>query len=175
PSGGDRDAAGTFETLLHVLPVPGGDQKMNNYAARAGLPIGVVSHRSFVSLTRSPVAKAPTKRPAPPPFSSIMVRHRRWLAPKLGESILQQWREILAGAPIGRDTRGGTMSQGGDESPPRRDSRLDRRAHGRHCAVARRSRAAAAGERGASRREPGIAGRQREVAGRERRAPGREC
>src|SRR5208337_3661071 len=68
-----------------------------------------------------------------------------FVTPKLGESILQQWREILAGAPIGRDTRGGTMSQGGDESPPRRDSRLDRRAHGRHCAVARRSRAAAAG------------------------------
>src|SRR5208337_1969488 len=36
------------------------------------------------------------------------------VTPKLGESILQQWREILAGAPIGRDTRGGTMSQGGD-------------------------------------------------------------
>src|SRR5208337_3210248 len=29
---------------------------------------------------RSPVAKAPTHRPAPPPFSSIMVRRRRWLA-----------------------------------------------------------------------------------------------
>src|SRR5208283_6128965 len=31
---------------------------------------------------RSPVAKAPTNRPAPPPFSSIMARRRRWLAPK---------------------------------------------------------------------------------------------
>src|SRR5271165_772439 len=29
---------------------------------------------------RSPVAKAPTNRPAPPPFSSIMARRRRWLA-----------------------------------------------------------------------------------------------
>src|SRR5208337_4433320 len=96
-------------------------------------------------------------------FGGIRRRGGGCVTPKLGESILQQWREILAGAPIGRDTRGGTMSQGGDESPPRRDSRLDRRAHGRHCAVARRSRAAAAGERGASRREPGIAGRQREV------------
>src|SRR5208337_1495367 len=108
----------------------------------------------------------------PPPMStnvgnqSSAAKSSFLVTPKLGESILQQWREILAGAPIGRDTRGGTMSQGGDESPPRRDSRLDRRAHGRHCAVARRSRAAAAGERGASRREPGIAGRQREVAGR---------
>jgi len=31
------------------------------------------------------LVKAPTNRPAPPPpFSSIMVRLRRWLAPKLG-------------------------------------------------------------------------------------------
>src|SRR5271166_4213169 len=29
---------------------------------------------------RSPVAEAPTNRPAPPPFSSIMARRRRWLA-----------------------------------------------------------------------------------------------
>src|SRR5271157_2642177 len=29
---------------------------------------------------RSPVAKAPTNRPAPPPFSSIIARRRRWLA-----------------------------------------------------------------------------------------------
>ncbi len=69
-----------FETLLHVLPVPGGDKEWYLYAARAGLPNGVVSHRSYVSLARSPVAKVPTNRPAPPPFSSIMARRRRWLA-----------------------------------------------------------------------------------------------
>ena len=57
PSGGDRDAAGTFETLPCVLPVPEGDKEWRLYAARAGLPIGVVSHRSYVSLTRSPVAR----------------------------------------------------------------------------------------------------------------------
>ena len=51
PSEGDRDAAGTFETLLCVLPVPGGDKEWYLYAARAGLPIGVASHRSFVSLS----------------------------------------------------------------------------------------------------------------------------
>ena len=51
PSEGDRDAAGTFETLLCVLPVPGGDKEWSLYAARAGLPIGVASHRSFVSLS----------------------------------------------------------------------------------------------------------------------------
>src|SRR3974390_2568769 len=90
-SEGDRDAAGMFETLLHVLPVPGGDKEWYLYAARAGLPIGVVSHRSYVSLTRSPVAKAATNRPAPPPFSSIMARHRRWLAPKLGGYVARAW------------------------------------------------------------------------------------
>ena len=73
------------ETLLHVLPVPGGDKEWYLYAARAGLPNGVVSHRSYVSLARSPVAKAPTNRPAPPTFSSIMARRRRWLAPKLAK------------------------------------------------------------------------------------------
>src|SRR5208337_674338 len=128
------------------LPVPEGDKEWYLYAARAGLPLGVASHRSFVSLStiarregskksaraatifihngapqalvgchacspfpgatkngtsmqrgpdcytgsyatavlsasaRSPVAKAPTNRPAPPPFSSIMARRRRWLA-----------------------------------------------------------------------------------------------
>ena len=83
PSGGDRDAAGTFETLLHVLLVPEGDKEWYLYAARAGLPIGVVSHRSFISLARSPVAKAPINRPAsPPPFSPIMARRRRWSAAK---------------------------------------------------------------------------------------------
>ena len=77
-----------FETLLHVLPVPGGDKEWYLYAARAGLPNGVVSHRSYVSLTRSPVAKAPTTRPAPPPFSSIMARRRRWLAArKIGPQV----------------------------------------------------------------------------------------
>ena len=84
PSGGDRDAAGKFETLLCVLLVPEGDKEWYLYAARAGLPIGVASHRSYVSLTRSPVAKAPTNRPAPPPFSSIMARRRRWSAAKPG-------------------------------------------------------------------------------------------
>ena len=80
PGEGDRDAAGIVETLPCVLPVPGGDKEWYLYAARAGLPIGVASHRSIVSLTRSPVAKAPKNRPAPPPFSSIMARRRRWLA-----------------------------------------------------------------------------------------------
>ena len=64
------------------FPVPGGDKEWYLYAARAGLPNGVVSHRSYVGLARSPVAKAPTNRPAPPPFSFIMARRRRWLAPK---------------------------------------------------------------------------------------------
>ena len=43
---GDRDAAGIVETLPRVLPVPGGDKKWYLYAARAGLSIGVASHRS---------------------------------------------------------------------------------------------------------------------------------
>ena len=51
PSEGDRDAAGTFKTLLRVLPVPEGDKEWYLYAARAGLPFGVASHRSFVSLS----------------------------------------------------------------------------------------------------------------------------
>ena len=67
PGEGDRDAAGIVETLLCVLPVSEGDKEWYLYAARAGLPIGVASHRSYVSLTRSPVVKAPTNRSAPPP------------------------------------------------------------------------------------------------------------
>ena len=51
PGEGDRDAAGIVETLLRVLPVPGGDKEWYLYAARAGLPLGVASHRSFVSLS----------------------------------------------------------------------------------------------------------------------------
>jgi len=51
PYEGDRDAAGKFETLLHVLLVPEGDKEWRLYAARAGLPIGVANHRSFVSLS----------------------------------------------------------------------------------------------------------------------------
>jgi len=61
--------------------VPEGDKEWYLYAARAGLLVGVASHRSYVGLTRSPVAKAPTNRPAPPPpFSFIMARRRRWSA-----------------------------------------------------------------------------------------------
>jgi hypothetical protein len=40
-----------FKTLLRVLPVPEGDKEWYLYAARAGLPFGVASHRSFVSLS----------------------------------------------------------------------------------------------------------------------------
>ena len=47
---GDRDAAGIVETLPRVLPVPGGDKKWYLYAARAGLSIGVASHRRGFSL-----------------------------------------------------------------------------------------------------------------------------
>ncbi len=80
PSEGDRDAAGTFETLPCVLPVPEGDKEWYLYAARAGLLIGVASHRRVVSLNTIARREAPTNRPAPPPFSSIMARRRRWLA-----------------------------------------------------------------------------------------------
>jgi hypothetical protein len=50
-SEGDRDAAGTFTTLLRVLPVPEGDKEWRLYPARAGLPFGVANHRRFVSLS----------------------------------------------------------------------------------------------------------------------------
>src|SRR5208282_2149996 len=81
-SEGDRDAAGTFETLPCVLPVPEGDKEWYLYAARAGLLIGVASHRRVVSLNTIARREAPTNRTAPPPFSSIMARRRRWLAAK---------------------------------------------------------------------------------------------
>ena len=68
---GGRDAAGIVETLPRVLPVPG-----YLYAARAG----VACHRRDVSLTTIARGETWTNRPAPPPFSSIMARHRRWLA-----------------------------------------------------------------------------------------------
>ena len=77
PSEGDRDAAGTFETLPYVLPVPGGDKERYLYAARAGLLIGVVSHRRDVSLDTVTRREALTNRSAAPPFSSIMARRRR--------------------------------------------------------------------------------------------------
>jgi hypothetical protein len=69
------DRGQVLRTATHATPALArseGDKEWRLYAARAGLPIGVASHRSFVSLARSPVAKAPTNRPAPPPFSSIM-------------------------------------------------------------------------------------------------------
>jgi hypothetical protein len=61
------------------------------------------------------------------------------------------------------------MSQGGDESP-RCDSRRDRPAHARHCAVARRSRATAARERGVASGERGVAGGERRPSRRGGRA-----
>jgi hypothetical protein len=79
PSEGDRDAAGTFETLPCVLPVPGRDKERRLYAARAGLLIGVANHRRDVSLNTIARREAQTNRPAPPPFSSIMARRRRCL------------------------------------------------------------------------------------------------
>ena len=47
---GDRDAAGTFETLPHVLPVSGGDKAWYLYATRAGLHIGVTNRQEVISL-----------------------------------------------------------------------------------------------------------------------------
>ena len=80
PKEGDRDAAGIVETLPRVLPVPGGDKKWYLYAAPAGLLIGVASHRRVVSLNTIAPGETRTNRPAPPPFSPIMARQRRWLA-----------------------------------------------------------------------------------------------
>src|SRR5271165_2266555 len=81
PSEDDRDAAGTVETLPCVFPVPGGDKEWYLYAARAGLLIGVASHRRDVSLDAIVRREARRKRLAPPPFSFIVGRRRRcWLA-----------------------------------------------------------------------------------------------
>ena len=63
-----------------MLPVPGGDKKWYLYAARAGLSIGVASHRRGISLNTIARGETRTNRPAPPPFSPIMARQRRWLA-----------------------------------------------------------------------------------------------
>ena len=51
PSEGDRGAAGTFETLPYVLPVPGGDKEWRLYAARAGLLLGVGTTAGIPSLS----------------------------------------------------------------------------------------------------------------------------
>ena len=73
--------AGIVETLPCVLPVSEGDKEWYLYAARAGLLIGVASHRRFVSLSTVARAEASRNRPAPPQsFSFIMARRRRWLA-----------------------------------------------------------------------------------------------
>ena len=63
-----------------MLPVPGGDKEWYLYAARAGLSIGVASHRRGFSLNTIDRGELRTNRPAPPPFSPIMARQRRWLA-----------------------------------------------------------------------------------------------
>jgi hypothetical protein len=81
PSEGDRDAAGTFETLPCVLPVSQGDKEWYLYAARAGLPFGVASHRRSVSLSTVARCQGSDKSArAATPFSFIMARRRRWLA-----------------------------------------------------------------------------------------------
>jgi hypothetical protein len=77
---GDRDAAGTNETLPRVLPVSGGDKEWYLYATRAGLLIGVANHRKDVSLNTIARPEARTIWPAPPPFSSIVARRQRGLA-----------------------------------------------------------------------------------------------
>ena len=51
----------------------------NNRAGRRGAGHDVEALGSTVTITRR---EAPTNRPAPPPFSSIMARRRRWLAAK---------------------------------------------------------------------------------------------
>lgn len=78
-SEGDRDAAGTNETLPRVLPVSGGDKEWYLYATRAGLLIGVANHRRDVSLNTIARPEAQTIRPATPPFSSIVARDPRGL------------------------------------------------------------------------------------------------
>jgi hypothetical protein len=55
------------------------DKEWYLYAARAGLIIGVESHRSVVSLNTIAVERFGTNRPASPPFSFIMMRRRRLL------------------------------------------------------------------------------------------------
>src|SRR5271157_4791938 len=80
PGEGERDAAGKVETLPCVLPVSRGDKEWYLYAARARLLIGVASHRRVVSLNTIARGETRTNRPAPPPFSLIMARQRRWLA-----------------------------------------------------------------------------------------------
>jgi hypothetical protein len=55
--GGDRDAAGTIETLPRVLPVPRGDKEWYLCAARAGLSNGVASHRGAFGSTRTAVVR----------------------------------------------------------------------------------------------------------------------
>ena len=61
-----------------MLPVPGGDKEWYLFTARAGLLIGVASRRRDVSLNTIARGETRTNRPAPPPFSPIMARQRRW-------------------------------------------------------------------------------------------------
>jgi hypothetical protein len=71
-----------------VLPVYGGNKEWYLYAARAGLLIGVTSHRCCVSLNTIAHREVAIVRSAPaikmekpaPPFSSMVVRDPRYLA-----------------------------------------------------------------------------------------------
>jgi hypothetical protein len=69
-----------FASIPRVLPEPDGDKKWYLYVARAGLLIRVASHRRGVCLNTIARGEIRTNRLAPPPFSPITARQRRWLA-----------------------------------------------------------------------------------------------
>src|SRR5208283_4381777 len=64
-----------------------------------------------------PVAKVPTNRPAPPPFSSIMARRRRWLAPKLSVLGGDSGEEGAGSLGQGVEDIEALFSGGGDDGP----------------------------------------------------------
>ena len=63
-------------------PFPGATKNGTSMQRGPDSQSGLRATAVLSASARSPVAKAPTNRPAPPPFSPIMARHRRWLPAK---------------------------------------------------------------------------------------------
>src|SRR3954449_2788372 len=101
---GDRGATGTFETLPRVLPGPRGNKEWYLCAARAGLLIGVAKPPQICQPRHDHRREVRPNRPATPPFSPIMARHRRRLAAEKDPACGTQRGHLLVAAPHRRPT-----------------------------------------------------------------------
>jgi hypothetical protein len=112
-------------------PFPGATKNGTSMQRGPDSQSGLRATAVLSASARSPVAKAPTNRPAPPPFSPIMARHRRWLPAKeeTAGRLRAVWRARLWGfVSRGRPSSKASATGGG------RCFRLKHR--GRACSMA---------------------------------------